>query len=122
MPALYEVSYHEDGTISAIVPRDGAPTKIRKRLMKDLDKTYYPKSFVTPLIEIVHDRAVAEVFRGCIRGCRFCQAGYIYRPYRERSAAVIDRQAYALCRSCGYDEVSLSSLSTSDHSQLTELM
>ena len=70
----------------------------------------------------MHDRAVTEVLRGCIRGCRFCQAGYIYRPYRERSADVIDRQAYDLCHNCGYDEVSLSSLSTSDHSHLAELM
>ena len=122
VPSLYEVSYHEDGTVAAVTPKDGAPATVKKRIMPDFDTAGFPDNFVVPFIDIVHDRAVTEVLRGCIRGCRFCQAGYIYRPYRERSAAVIDRQAYALCRSCGYDEVSLSSLSTSDHSQLTELM
>ena len=86
------------------------------------DITYNEDGTVVPFIDVVHDRAVTEVLRGCIRGCRFCQAGYIYRPYRERSVDVINRQAYDLCHNCGYDEVSLSSLSTSDHSHLADLM
>lgn len=90
--------------------------------MPDFDQADFPEYFVVPFIDVVHDRAVTEVLRGCIRGCRFCQAGYIYRPYRERSVDVINRQAYDLCHNCGYDEVSLSSLSTSDHSHLADLM
>ena len=122
VPSLYDISYHADGTVAAITPKNGAPATIKKRIMPDFDKADFPESFVVPFIDVVHDRAVTEVLRGCIRGCRFCQAGYIYRPYRERSADVIDRQAYDLCHNCGYDEVSLSSLSTSDHSHLAELM
>ncbi len=98
------------------------PETIRKRIIKDLDKTFYPNQFVVPYIEIVHDRVVQEIFRGCIRGCRFCQAGYIYRPVREKSADVINSQAKALCDSTGYDEISLSSLSTSDYRQLEPLL
>ena len=122
VPSLYDISFHADGTVAAITPKNGAPATIKKRIMPDFDKADFPENFVVPFIDVVHDRAVTEVLRGCIRGCRFCQAGYIYRPYRERSADVIDRQAYDLCHNCGYDEVSLSSLSTSDHSHLAELM
>ena len=122
VPALYEFSYNSDGTVSAITAKDHAPQKIEKRIETDLDKTYYPDRFVVPYIETVHDRAVQEVFRGCIRGCRFCQAGYIYRPVREKSADTVNRQARALCKNTGYDEISLSSLSTSDYTQLEQML
>ena len=122
VPALYDVSYNDDGTIAGFTPRDGAPAVIHKRLMLDMDKSYYPENFVVPLVEIVHDRAVQEIFRGCIRGCRFCQAGFIYRPVREKSPDVINAQCRALCDNTGYDEVSLSSLSSSDYSQIVPLL
>ena len=122
VPALYEVGYNDDGTISSFKPKDGAPAVIHKRIMKDMDKSFYPDNFVVPLVEIVHDRAVQEIFRGCIRGCRFCQAGFIYRPVREKSPEVINSQCRALCRNTGYDEVSLSSLSSSDYSQIVPLL
>lgn len=122
VPSLYSVEYNEDGTISKVTSDGYAPETIRKRIIKDLDKSYYPDNFVVPYIEIVHDRAVQEIFRGCIRGCRFCQAGYIYRPVREKSFDVANAQAKALCDSCGYEEVSLSSLSTSDYTKITELL
>ena len=90
--------------------------------MLDMDKSFYPDNFVVPLVEIVHDRAVQEIFRGCIRGCRFCQAGMIYRPVREKSPETINKQCRALCDNTGYDEVSLSSLSSSDYSQIVPLL
>ncbi len=122
VPSLYDVTYNEDGTIKEITPKCGAPKVIKKRIIKDLDNAHYPKTFVTPFVEIVHDRAVQEVFRGCIRGCRFCQAGYIYRPVREKSAETVNRQAKCLCDSTGYEEISLSSLSTSDYTELEKLL
>lgn len=122
VPSLYEVRYHEDGTVRSITPRDGAPETVRKRIVRDFDKTYYPESFVVPFSEIVHDRAVVEVLRGCIRGCRFCQAGYLYRPFREKSVDTIEKETISLCETTGYDEVSLSSLSTSDHSAIEPLL
>lgn len=122
VPSLYDVEYNEDNTVRAIVPKDGAPAKIRKRIIKDLDNCFYPENFVTPFVEIVHDRAVQEVFRGCIRGCRFCQAGFIYRPVREKSPEIVNRQARCLCENTGYDEISLSSLSTSDYTGLEKLL
>ena len=122
VPSLYDVSYNENGTVKCVTPKENAPMPIKKRIETDLDNTYYPEKFVVPYIEIVHDRAVQEIFRGCIRGCRFCQAGFIYRPVREKSVETVCRQAKALCDSTGYDEISLSSLSTSDYSNLEELL
>ena len=122
VPSLYDVSYNDDGTVAEVTPKHGAPKKIRKRIIADLDKVPYPEQFVVPYIETVFDRAVAEIFRGCIRGCRFCQAGYIYRPVREKSPEVVNRQSELLCRNTGYDELSLLSLSTSDYTGLNELL
>lgn len=122
VPAFYEVSYHTDGTLQAVTPKETAPTKVKKRVIADLDSVYFPKQFVVPFVDVVHDRAVAEVFRGCIRGCRFCQAGFIYRPIREKSSDTVNRQAKALCDSTGYDEISLCSLSTSDYSEVETLL
>lgn len=122
VPSLYDVSYHDDGTVAAINPLDGVRPTVRKRIIQDMDKVYYPEYFVVPFVDIVHDRAMSEIFRGCIRGCRFCQAGFIYRPVREKSPDTISRQSHALCENTGYEEFSLSSLSTSDYSQLDELL
>lgn len=122
VPSLYDVAYNEDGTVKSVTPSDGAPTTVKKRIIKDMDSVFYPDKFVVPYIEIVHDRVVQEIFRGCIRGCRFCQAGYIYRPVREKSADTVNRQARDLCASSGYDEISMSSLSTSDYRELEPLL
>ena len=122
VPSLYEVSYNDDGTIKSFVPKENAPAVIHKRIMKNMDKSYYPDKFVVPMIEIVHDRVVQEMFRGCIRGCRFCQAGFIYRPVREKSVDTIDAQSHLLCETTGYDEVSLSSLSSSDYTKIVPLL
>ena len=122
VPSLYDISYNEDGTVKEIIAKNNAPKVIKKRIIKDLDKVHYPEKFVVPFIQIVHDRAVQEIFRGCIRGCRFCQAGFIYRPVREKSYEVINKQAKCLCENTGYDEISLSSLSTSDYTDLEPLL
>ncbi len=122
VPALYDVEYNDDFTIKSFIPKNGAPSVVEKRLMLNMDKSYYPENFVVPNIEIVHDRAVSEIFRGCIRGCRFCQAGFLYRPVREKSVDVIDEQCHALCNNTGYDEVSLSSLSSSDYTKIVPLL
>lgn len=122
VPSLYDVQYNQDGTIKAYIPKDGAPAFVRKRVVNDMDSAYFPETFPVPLIEIIHDRVSVEVLRGCIRGCRFCQAGFLYRPFREKSIETIDRQCRALCDSTGYDEISLSSLSTSDYSRLNDLL
>ena len=122
VPSLYDLEYNPDGTIASLSAKGDTPKSVKKRIIKDLDKVYYPDSFVVPFIEIVHDRVVEEVFRGCIRGCRFCQAGFIYRPVREKSAETVNRQAKCLCENTGYDEISLSSLSTSDYREIEPLL
>ncbi len=122
VPALYEYCFKEDGTIASITPKyDDIPKKIVKRIIKDLDGVYYPTKPLMPYIETVHDRMMLETFRGCIRGCRFCQACMIYRPVREKSPETLDCQARMLYRNTGYDEISLTSLSISDYTQLPEL-
>ena len=122
VPSLYDVSYNPDGTVEKITATNGAPEKVKKRIINDLDKSFYPENFVVPFIDIVHNRAVSEVMRGCIRGCRFCQAGFIYRPLREKSQETVVEQTKTLCKNTGYDEVSLASLSTSDYTDIEGLL
>ena len=121
VPSFYRHEYNDDGTLKAIVPLDGAPEKITKRIVEDLDKAYYPTKMIVPSTEIVHDRANLEAFRGCIRGCRFCQAGFSCRPVRKKSPEVLYRQAVETMAWSGGNEVTLSSLSTSDYRGLKEL-
>ena len=121
VPSFYEHTYNEDGTMSAIIPAPGAPEKITKRIVEDLDSAYFPTKMIVPSTEIVHDRANLEVFRGCIRGCRFCQAGFSCRPVRKKSAEVLYKQAVETLSDSGHNEITLSSLSTSDYRQLKEL-
>ena len=118
VPSLYSVDYKEDGTIRSITPREGAPAKVKKRIIRDLNQVYYPEKFIVPFIDTVHDRAIVEVMRGCIRGCRFCQAGFLYRPLREKKPDTLVHSCKSLCETTGYEEISLSSLSTSDYSEL----
>ncbi|MBE6773150.1 MAG: TIGR03960 family B12-binding radical SAM protein [Ruminococcaceae bacterium] len=123
VPSLYDVVYNDDCTIKSVTPNeDCVPEKVTKRIISDLDTVHYPEKFIVPFVEVVHDRVIHEILRGCIRGCRFCQAGFLYRPIREKSPGVIDEQCYRLCKNTGYDEISLSSLSTSDYTQLEDLM
>ncbi|KRQ88150.1 Radical SAM superfamily protein [Caloramator mitchellensis] len=123
VPSFYDVYYNEDGTISKYVPKKNTyPSKIKKRIIKDLNKSFYPESFIVPLTEIVHDRIMLETFRGCTRGCRFCQAGMIYRPIRERTTDKLVEMAEKLVNNTGYDEISLTSLSICDYSDIQNLV
>ncbi len=123
VPSLYDVSYNDDGTIRSISPKPGraAPAVVKKALVNDLTGAVYPENLIVPYGDVVHNRIMLEIFRGCTRGCRFCQAGMIYRPVRERSKEKLMEIADKLVRSTGYDEISLMSLSSGDYSCLTEL-
>ncbi len=123
VPSLYDVSYKEDGTIASFVPaEDGIPSRIEKQVAVELTDATYPTKPVVPFIKAAQERVVLEIQRGCIRGCRFCQAGMIYRPTREKDVNTLKRQAYELLKNTGYEEISLNSLSSSDYSKLKELV
>ncbi len=121
VPSFYEHTYNEDGTLAAITPKNGAPARVRKRIIQDMDKSYFPTKTIVPSTEIVHDRTNLEIFRGCIRGCRFCQAGFCYRPVRAKSVDTLCRQAIESLEDSGNSEMTLASLSTSDYRKLPEL-
>ena len=123
VPSLYEVTYAEDGTIAKMKPIcPEAPEKVKKQIVMDVTNAFYPEKPVVPYMKATQDRVVLEIQRGCIRGCRFCQAGMLYRPTRERDLEMLKKSAYAMLKSTGHEEISLSSLSSSDYSQLGELV
>ena len=121
VPSLYEHTYNPDGTLADIRPKNGAPARVRKRIIQDMDKSYFPTKTIVPSTEIVHDRTNLEIFRGCIRGCRFCQAGFCYRPVRAKSVDTLCQQAIESLEDSGNSEMTLASLSTSDYRKLPEL-
>ena len=121
VPSLYDVDYNDDGTVKSITAKEGAPKTVLKRIVQDMDKAYYPTKTIVPSTEIVQDRVSLELFRGCIRGCRFCQAGYVYRPVRNRSEELLRGYAIEAVEDSGYQDMTLSSLSTSDYPHLVEL-
>ena len=121
VPSFYTHTYNEDGTLKAITPNEDAPEVITKRIIENLDTAFYPTKMIVPNTEIVHDRANLEIFRGCIRGCRFCQAGFSCRPVRKKSADVLYQQAVEILENSGQNEITISSLSTSDYRELKEL-
>ncbi len=121
VPSLYDISYQEDGTIAKITPLGTAPRKVLKRVMRDMNQAFYPTDSMVPSTEIVQDRIMLELFRGCIRGCRFCQAGFIYRPVRDRSADLLAEQGKRACEVSGYQDMTLASLSSSDYPALLPL-
>ena len=121
VPSFYTHTYNEDGTLASITPKKGVPSVVTKRIVENLDTAYYPTKMIVPSTEIVHDRANLEVFRGCVRGCRFCQAGFSCRPVRKKSASVLYKQAVDTLNNTGHNEITLSSLSTSDYRELKEL-
>ncbi len=121
VPSLYDVAYNDDGTVQSYTPRDGAPARVLKRIVEDLDAAPYPTDPVVPSTEVVHDRVSLELFRGCVRGCRFCQAGYIYRPIRSKKPDTLIKQGIEAVQNTGHEEISLLSLSTSDYRPLSGL-
>ncbi len=121
VPSLYDITYNSDGTVAAITPKDGAPEKVTKRIIEDLDAVPYPTAPIVPSTEVVHDRVSLELFRGCVRGCRFCQAGYVYRPIRSKKPETLVRQGIETLKNTGYQDVTLLSLSTSDYRALPAL-
>ena len=121
VPSLYDVSYHPDGRVAAVTPREGAPAQVTKRVVGDMDGAYYPVKTIVPSMEITQDRVMLELFRGCIRGCRFCQAGFVYRPVRGRNQELLTEYGIRACQDSGYQDMTLMSLSSSDYPDLLPL-